>query len=365
MAEFSFQEILPLGADETPYRELTSDGISTFTADGHEFLHVDPAVLTLLAREAMRDIAHLLRPGHLAQLPEDPRRSRGLANDRFVALDLLKNAAIAAGCVLPGCQDTGTAIVKGKKGQYVLTGGGDEAAIARGVFETYRDSNLRYSQMAPLDMWDEVNTGTNLPAEIEIERRRRRRVPVPVHGQGRRLGQQEPAVPGDQGAAQPDVVRHLDRREDPHARHRRLPAVPPGVVIGGTSAEYALEDRQAGVGPLPRHPADRGQRPRPRACATPSSRPRCCGSRRRPASAPSSAASTSATTSASSACPATAPRARSPSRCRARPTARRSARSPATACSSSSSRPTRPGSCPTSPATSSATTSCTSTSIGR
>src|SRR5690349_8263319 len=152
MAEFSFHEILPLGADETPYRKLTSDGVSTSSVDGHDFLRVDPEVLTLITREAMRDIAHLLRPGHLAQLAkilEDPEAS---PNDRFVALDLLKNAAIAAGGVLPGCQDTGTAIVKGKKGQYVLTGGGDQAAIARGVFETYQTANLRYSQMSPLDV---------------------------------------------------------------------------------------------------------------------------------------------------------------------------------------------------------------------
>ena len=152
----------------------------------------------------MRDIAHLLRPGHLAQLRailDDPEAS---PNDRFVALELLKNACIAAGGVLPSCQDTGTAIVKGKKGELVLTGGGDESAIARGIFDTYHDDNLRYSQMAPLTMYDEKNTGTNLPAEIEIDAGRRRRVQVPVHGQGRRLGQQELPVPGDEGAAQPD-----------------------------------------------------------------------------------------------------------------------------------------------------------------
>jgi fumarate hydratase class I len=166
--EFAFQEILPLGKDETPYRLLTTDFVSTFEARGKTFLDVESAALTLLTREAMRDIAHLLRPGHLAQLRrilDDPEAS---SNDRFVALDLLKNANIAAGGVLPMCQDTGTAIVMGKKGQYVVTGGGDEAAIARGVFDTYLTSNLRYSQMAPLDMYKEANTGNNLPAQIEI-----------------------------------------------------------------------------------------------------------------------------------------------------------------------------------------------------
>ncbi len=168
MAAFQYQDILPLGADETPYRLVTKDHVSTFEAGGRTFLQVDPEALTLLTEHAMRDIAHLLRPGHLAQLRkilDDPEAS---ANDKFVALDLLKNANIAAGGVLPMCQDTGTAIVMGKKGQYVVTGGGDEAAIARGVHETYAKSNLRYSQMAPLDMYKEKNTGNNLPAQIEI-----------------------------------------------------------------------------------------------------------------------------------------------------------------------------------------------------
>src|SRR5205085_2312684 len=151
-----------------PYRRLELDGVRTIDLGGTPFLQVDPAVLTALTAAAMHDIAHLLRPGHLQQLRnilDDPEAS---ANDRFVALDLLKNAAIAAGGVLPGCQDTGPAIVKAKKGQYVLTGGHDKEAIARGVFDTYQKDNLRYSQMAPLTVWDEVNTGTNLPAEIKI-----------------------------------------------------------------------------------------------------------------------------------------------------------------------------------------------------
>ena len=168
MSDFQFQDILPLGKDETPYRLLTTDHVSTFEAAGKTFLQVEPQALTLLTREAMRDIAHFLRPGHLAQLStilQDPEAS---ANDRFVALELLRNANIAAGGILPSCQDTGTAIVMGKKGQLVFTGGGDEEAIARGVYETYHTSNLRYSQMAPLDMYKEVNTGNNLPAQIEI-----------------------------------------------------------------------------------------------------------------------------------------------------------------------------------------------------
>jgi len=169
MTEFAFQEMFPLAADSTPYRLLAADHVSTFDAAGKTFLRVEPAAITLLTREAMRDIAHLLRPGHLAQLRkilDDPEAS---ANDKFVALDLLKNANIASGGVLPMCQDTGTAIIKGKKGELVFTGGGDRAAISRGVFDTYTTTSLRYSQLAPLDMYREKNTNTNLPAEIEIE----------------------------------------------------------------------------------------------------------------------------------------------------------------------------------------------------
>jgi fumarate hydratase class I len=168
MPEFAYQDLLPLGADDTPYRLLTTEGVSTVETGVGTFLKVEPEALTRLAGEAMFEIAHFLRPGHLAQLRgilDDPEAS---GNDRFVALDLLKNANIAAGGILPSCQDTGTALVKGKKGQFVLTEGHDEAALARGIYETYLNDNLRYSQMAPLDMYREVNTGTNLPAEIEI-----------------------------------------------------------------------------------------------------------------------------------------------------------------------------------------------------
>jgi fumarate hydratase, class I len=166
--EFSYTDLLPLGGDDTEYRLVTTEGVSTFETPEGTFLKVEPEAIRRLTAEAMHDIAHFLRPGHLQQLRnilDDPEASD---NDRFVALDLLKNAAISAGGVLPMCQDTGTAIVKGKKGQFVFTGGGDEEAIARGVFDTYLTSNLRYSQMAPLDMYTEKNTGTNLPAEIKI-----------------------------------------------------------------------------------------------------------------------------------------------------------------------------------------------------
>jgi fumarate hydratase, class I len=241
MPEFAYQDLLPLGADETPYRQLTQAGVSTFTGGGHTFLRVEPEALTLLTREAMRDIAHLLRPGHLAQLRailDDPEAS---ANDRFVALDLLKNAAIAAGGILPGCQDTGTAIVKAKKGQYVVTGGGDEAAIAQGVYDTYLTSNLRYSQMAPLDMWTETNTGTNLPAEIEI---------AAVDGDSYKfLFMAKGGGSANKSLLFQETKALLNPASfaawiDEKIRTLGTAACPPyhlGVVVGGTSAEYALK----------------------------------------------------------------------------------------------------------------------------
>ena len=166
---FSYTELLPIGPDDTEYRLISTEGVDTFETSEGTFLRVSPAAITQLTEVAMRDIAHLLRPGHLRQLADILKDPEASANDRFVALDLLKNASIAAGGVLPMCQDTGTAIIKAKKGQFVFTGGGDEEAISRGVYNTYQTSNLRYSQLAPITMYDEVNTNTNLPAEIKIQ----------------------------------------------------------------------------------------------------------------------------------------------------------------------------------------------------
>ena len=167
-AGFLYSPMFPLGADATPYRKLAIDGVSTTRCDGRAVLRVSPKALEELAFQACRDVSHLLRPGHLQQLANILKDPEASANDRFVALDLLKNANIAAGGVLPMCQDTGTAIVMGKKGQQVWTGGGDEEAISKGVFKTYTETNLRYSQMAPLTMWEEVNTGNNLPVDFSI-----------------------------------------------------------------------------------------------------------------------------------------------------------------------------------------------------
>jgi fumarate hydratase class I len=160
--------LLPLGPDTTEYRLLTTQGVSTFSTSEGTFLKVSPEAITHLTEHAMRDIAHLLRASHLQQLANILKDPEASDNDRFVALDLLKNASISAGGILPMCQDTGTAIVKAKKGQRVFTGGGDDEAISLGIYNTYQTSNLRYSQLAPLSMYEEVNTDTNLPAEIKI-----------------------------------------------------------------------------------------------------------------------------------------------------------------------------------------------------
>ena len=165
---FAYSDLLPLGPDTTDYRLVSAEGVSTIDTAGRTFLKVEPGALTLLTSVAMHDINHYLRSGHLQQLHnilEDPEASD---NDRFVATELLQNANIAAGGVLPMCQDTGTAVIMGRKGEQVLTFGDDAEAISRGVYDTYLKSNLRYSQLAPLDMFTEVNTQNNLPAQIEI-----------------------------------------------------------------------------------------------------------------------------------------------------------------------------------------------------
>jgi fumarate hydratase, class I len=241
MVEFAYQEPLPLGPDETPYRLLTSDFVSTVDGAGRRFLQVDPEALTVLTRQAMLDIAHLLRPGHLAQLRaivDDPAAS---PNDVFVAMELLRNACIAAGGVLPGCQDTGTAIVKGKKGELVLTGGGDHEAIARGVFRTYAEANLRYSQVAPLTTYEEKNTDTNLPAEIEIEAVNGDSYKFLFMAKGGGSANKSLLFQETKALLNPDsLMRWLDEK----LRTLGTAACPPyhlALVIGGTSAEYALK----------------------------------------------------------------------------------------------------------------------------
>ena len=242
MTEFAFSEILPVSGDSTPYRLLTTEGVSTFEANGNRFLQVEPEVLTTLTATAMRDIAHLLRPGHLQQLRnilDDPEAS---SNDYFVALELLKNANIAAGGVLPSCQDTGTAIIKGKKGQFVVVNGGhDEEHLARGVFDTYQTSNLRYTQMAPLTMWDEVNTASNLPAEIKISAIDGDAYKFMFMAKGGGSANKSYLFQETKALLNPkSLMAFLDK----NLRYIGTSACPPyhlAIVIGGTSAEFAVE----------------------------------------------------------------------------------------------------------------------------
>ena len=168
MAEFAYQEMFPLGEDKTEYRLLTKEHVFPESFGSEEFLKISPEGLTLLAEQAFKDVSHLLRPSHLKLLAEISDDSESSENDKYVALEMLKNAVIAAESEFPMCQDTGTAIIMGKKGQRVRTGFSDEAMIAKGVFNAYTKNNLRYSQNAPLTMYEEKNTGCNLPAQIEL-----------------------------------------------------------------------------------------------------------------------------------------------------------------------------------------------------
>ncbi len=246
MAEFAYADLLPLGADETPYRLLTTEGVETVEGpDGMTFLRVAPEALTLLTETAMHDIAHYLRPAHLQQLRNIMDDDEASANDKFVALDLLKNANIAAAGVLPMCQDTGTAIVMGKRGQHVLTAGTDEEPISRGVYNAYTKLNLRYSQNAPITMWEEKNTGSNLPAQVELYADT-----LPGHestykflfmAKGGGSANKSYLFQETKAILNPDsMMRFLEEK----IRGLGTAACPPyhlAIVVGGTSAEFALK----------------------------------------------------------------------------------------------------------------------------
>ena len=245
MPEFSFSDLLPTAVDSTEYRLVTTDGIRVEKLGDRSFLMVEPSTLATLTETAIHDISHYLRTAHLEQLRriiDDPEAS---PNDRFVAIDLLKNANIAAGGVLPMCQDTGTALVMGKRGQQVLTQGNDEEAISRGVYNAFTRLNLRYSQMAPINMWEERNTGNNLPAQIEIysdtknghENEYSFLYIAKGGGSANKsfLYQETKAILNPAG-----LLRFLDEK----LRSLGTAACPPyhlSIVIGGTSAEHTLK----------------------------------------------------------------------------------------------------------------------------
>ncbi|GAA3965588.1 fumarate hydratase [Gordonia caeni] len=243
--EFLYSDLLPADQDDTPYRLITTEGVSTFEAGGRTFLNVEPEALTKLTAEAMHDISHYLRPAHLAQLRkiiDDPEAS---GNDRFVALDLLKNVNISAGGVLPMCQDTGTAIVMGKKSEGVLTGADDAEAISRGVYDAYTELNLRYSQLAPITTYDEKNTGTNLPAQIELYATEQ----GPKGPEYKFLFMAKGGGSANKSFLFQETKAILNPKKmltflDEKIRSLGTAACPPyhlAVVIGGTSAEFALK----------------------------------------------------------------------------------------------------------------------------
>ncbi|HQD21807.1 MAG TPA: fumarate hydratase [Arachnia sp.] len=246
MPEFRYVDILPIGEDTTPYRLLTTEGVEVVEGpDGASFLKVAPSALELLAETAMHDIAHYLRPAHLQQLRNILDDEEASANDKFVALDLLKNANIAAGGILPMCQDTGTAIVMGKRGQRVLSDGVDERPLSKGIFNAYTKLNLRYSQNAPITMWDERNTGSNLPAQIELyadtAEGHENTYKFLFMAKGGGSANKSYLYQETKAVLNPDsMMRFLDEK----IRSLGTAACPPyhlAIVVGGTSAEFALK----------------------------------------------------------------------------------------------------------------------------
>jgi len=244
VTSFEYVDVLPLAPDtQTDYRLVSPDRVRTVAAAGRTFLEVEPAALTRLAREAVADIQHLLRPSHLAQLRAIVDDAEASANDRFVATDLLRNACISAGGVLPMCQDTGTAIVIGKRTEGVLTGGQDEQAIARGVFQAYQELNLRYSQLAPVSFWDERNTGTNLPAQIELYAAPGSEPRYDFLFMAKGGGSANKTFLYQETKALLNPTR-LARFLDEKLRALGTAACPPyhlAIVVGGMSAEYTLK----------------------------------------------------------------------------------------------------------------------------
>jgi len=238
---FQFQDMLPLAKEDVSYRLLSQEGVSPLQVAKKTFLQVSSEALTLLSREAMRDIAYLLRSSHLAQLKKIFEDQEASSNDRFVALELLKNANIASGFILPSCQDTGTAIVMAKKGQYVFTGFDDEKAIALGVFQTYQNNNLRYSQLAPLSMYEEVNTQTNLPAQIEIYATQGNEYRFLFIAKGGGSANKSYLYQETKALLNEKALLHFLGEKIKTLGTSACPPYHLAVVIGGTSAEYTLK----------------------------------------------------------------------------------------------------------------------------
>ena len=240
MTDFDYTNVLPLGEDTTTYRQISSEGVSTFEAGDHTFLKVEPEALRLLTATAMHDIAHYLRPTHLQQLKNILEDKEASPNDHFVAEELLQNANIASAGVLPMCQDTGTAIVSAQKGQNVFTGFNDEKVISQGIHDTYFTSNLRYSQLAPLTMFEEKNTGNNLPAQIELHASQGDEYKFLFIAKGGGSANKTFLFQETKALLNPESLIHF---VDTNLQKLGTSACPPyhlAVVIGGTSAEFNL-----------------------------------------------------------------------------------------------------------------------------
>ena len=241
MADFDYSPLLPTSGDDTPYRHISSEHVTTLEVDGRQFIKVAPEGLTLLSQEAMADVSHLLRPSHLAQLKailDDPEATN---NDRFVALEMIKNAVISADCVLPMCQDTGTALVNASRGECVLTGGSDEEALSRGIYNTYQSHNLRFSQLAPLSMFEEKNTANNLPAQIDIAANAGDEYKFTFIQKGGGSANKTFLHQKTKAVLNPDSLKEFLKEAIVSLGTAACPPYHLAVVIGGTSAEHNLK----------------------------------------------------------------------------------------------------------------------------
>ena len=241
MADFDYSPLLPTSGDDTPYRHISSEHVTTLEVDGRQFIKVAPEGLTLLAQEAMADVSHLLRPSHLGQLKailDDPEATN---NDRFVALEMIKNAVISADRVLPMCQDTGTALVNASRGECVLTGGSDEEALSRGIYNTYQSHNLRFSQLAPLSMFEEKNTANNLPAQIDIAASAGDEYKFTFIQKGGGSANKTFLHQKTKAVLNPDSLKEFLKEAIVSLGTAACPPYHLAVVIGGTSAEHNLK----------------------------------------------------------------------------------------------------------------------------
>jgi fumarate hydratase class I len=241
MSDFTYTPLLPVSGDDTPYRLLTTEHVTTSTHQGRTFLHVAPEGLTLLAEQAMADVSHLLRPGHLGQLRAIMDDDEATRNDKFVALEMLKNAVISSERVLPMCQDTGTALISASRGEQVLTGGADSEALSRGIYNTYQSHNLRFSQLAPLSMFEEKNTANNLPAQIDIAASSGSEYHFTFIQKGGGSANKTFLHQKTKAVLNPDGLRAFLKEAIVSLGTAACPPYHLAIVVGGTSAEFNLK----------------------------------------------------------------------------------------------------------------------------